>query len=74
MLNETQNGLFGSVAFDETQLDQKFVAALISDYQDALMCVIDNPEQTFGKLAAGIGRHGSPASTITAAQSQTTSV
>jgi len=56
MLNETQEGMFGSLAFDETEFDHSFILALISDFQLLLEHVINTPEQTLEHLATCFGQ------------------
>ncbi len=54
MLNETHDGICGSLAFDETKFDQNFIGTLISDFQLLLEYVINTPEQKLEHLSTGV--------------------
>ena len=70
MLNETHDGICGSLAFDETEFDQNFIATLISDFQLLLEFVINTPEQTLEQLSTGVKQLYSLASAPAAESSQ----
>ena len=70
MLNETHDGICGSLAFDETEFDDNFIAALISDFQLLLEYVINTPQQTLEHMATGVKQLYSLASAPSAENSQ----
>ncbi len=51
MLNETKDGVFGSLAFDETEFDHDFILNFLADFQQLLVRAINTPEATLDHLA-----------------------